>query len=222
LKSRPVSTLGAYTYSEKTGFKVCSFKFPTSTCCTAYGAADLLTPAAPHDGFLARALAAGVRREGGATLSLPPVDFRVQPLGGGGASAVDLPMEGPPTPGGGASTSSSKDDDDDTFAGGGGGGGALMGASIAQPHDVRAREWLAAATGKSAPDAAVTARRWLTDVLRQERLTPPVGLPQAKKGVAVTAAELTGRFVTPLPGVRLFTGTTLAVTDLRFNFRITS
>ena len=96
-----------------------------------------------------------------------------------------------------------EDEDEEGLIGGGVGGGKgrgnnhtysshLMGASIAHPHDVRAREWLAAASGKSAADAAVTARRWLTDVLRQERLTPPASIPQAKKGVAVTAAELRG------------------------------
>jgi hypothetical protein len=73
-----------------------------------------------------------------------------------------------------------------------GGAGSLMGACVAQPHDPRAREWLATAAGKSAADAAVTARRWLTDVLRQERLVPSPGLPQGKKGVAVTSLELRG------------------------------
>ena len=123
---------------------------------------DLLTPAAGHQGFLAKAFAASARPCRAPPLldTLAPVDVRFPPL----ESAAMLAMEGPAAP-----TTPSGHGEGRGDAEGGGDGGCneagknaredMMGSCLAQPHDTKARDWIAAASAKYAADAAVTARQ---------------------------------------------------------------
>ena len=152
--------------------------------------ADLLTPAAPHDAFLARVFGAGARRPPGLG-SLAPADVRLE----AGLGATNLPSRAPMAfPTDPPSVFPSEDDDDASLdaPAADGAAHALMGACLAHPDDPRAREMLGVAASQTATDAANMIRRRLVDALRRERIPHPAGVPQAERGVPATARDLEG------------------------------
>ena len=179
--------------------------------------ADLLTPAAPHDGFLTAVVAEserwrgededGVHEDGDGGKRCRDVNEDADEDGdedGDFSASTSVPVRS-------LSPSIFRARGDCSVGVGGGGGGGDGGGSanaasfppfppfsfssfsssssgfLSQPHDPRACDWVSSACSKSASEAATSARRWLLDATRDENLPAP---PRPARGVAVTSEEL--------------------------------